>query len=157
MEQTPLKTHYVTGEEFDIFHADLKHLLCPHCRRRGCLILHGYLYGYGEDDDWARRGHRVFCSGRNRKTGCGRTFSLLKSWAIKHFMISARVLSVILDFLCRGLCPSKIHDRLQDRISRTGVYRVCQRFHQNHPLIRTLLARVKDPPRLPDTKDPDIS
>ncbi|MCK5543067.1 MAG: hypothetical protein KAI40_10275, partial [Desulfobacterales bacterium] len=58
--------------------ANLKIYACPHCNCCGCLILHGFLYGY-DDTDFVRRGHRIFCSNRNLRSGCGRTFPMLKS------------------------------------------------------------------------------
>ncbi len=156
MAKPPLKAYYTTEEEFDGFHQGLKQFLCPHCRKRGYLILHGYLYGYEEQGDWSRRGHRVFCSNRNRKAGCGRTFPLLKSRFIKHFMISARMLFAMLALFSRGLCPSKIHGRLRDRISRTSIYRIYHRFRRNQPRIRTLLTRIKDPPDTCGVTDPFV-
>jgi hypothetical protein len=79
--------YYRTEEEFEGIRSRLKNNPCPHCRITGCLILHGYLYGYKEDTSSkkVKRGHRIFCNNRlNRKVkGCGRTFSILISGFIK--------------------------------------------------------------------------
>ncbi len=155
MEPMPIKACYSTTEEFKTFHSGLKHLLCPHCRKRGHLILHGFLYGYG-DTDWITRGRRVFCSNRNRKSGCGRTFSLLKALFIRQLMISARVLSAVLKHLSQGLCPTKAGRIPEPQMSKTSIYRIYHRFRHSQTRIRTLLKQVKDPPDLPDTKDPVI-
>ncbi len=57
-----------------------KLLACPHCRRIGWLIGHGFLRGYASNGrDQRLRGRRFFCSNRNRRRGCGRTCSVLLS------------------------------------------------------------------------------
>ncbi len=155
MEPVPIKACYSTKEEFKTFHSSLKQLLCPHCKKRGYLILHGFLYGYG-DTDWVRRGHRIFCSNRNRKSGCGKTFSLLKTRYIKHLMISAKALSAFLDNLCQGLCPAKALELPDNQMSKSSVYRIYHRIRHNQSRIRTLLKQIKDPPKLPATKDPVV-
>lgn len=155
MKPVPIKACYSNEEEFKTFHSTLKHLLCPHCRQRGYLILHGFLYGYG-DTDWIKRGHRIFCSNRNRKSGCGKTFSLLKTLFIRQFMISARVLSAFLDYLCQGLYPAKAGRISASQMSKTSVYRIYHRFRHSQNRIRTLLNQVKDPPDLPGTNDPVV-
>lgn len=156
MEKAGLKSYYKTEEEFARFHQELKHRQCPHCCQSGCLILHGYLYGYAQNENWGQRGHRVFCSNRYRKTGCGRTFGLLQSGLIKNFMINTRILAGILVLLCKGVSPFRIYNRLKHRISKTSVYRICRRFRKAQPFIRTLLTRVKDPPDTPNTINPLI-
>ena len=155
MEPAPIKAYYSSQEEFKTFHSSLKQLLCPHCRKRGHLILHGFLYGYG-DTDWVKRGHRIFCSNRNQRSGCGRTFSLLKTWFIKHLMISTRVMSAFLDNLCQGQCTAKAGRLPDNQMSKTSIYRIYHRFKHSQSRIRTLLKQVKDPPKLPGTKDPVI-
>ncbi len=155
MEPVPIKASYSSQGEFKTFHSNLKHLLCPHCQKRGYLILHGFLYGYG-DTDWVKRGRRIFCSNKNQRTGCGRTFSLLKTRFIKHFMVSARILSAFLDNLCQGLCPAKAGIIPDPQMSKTSIYRIFHRFRHSQTRIRTLLKQVKDPPDLPGTKDPVV-
>lgn len=155
MEPVPIKACYTTEEEFKTFHSALKHMLCPHCRQRGYLILHGFVYGYG-DTDRARRGHRIFCSNRNQRSGCGKTFCLLKTLFIRQFMISARALSAFLDCLCQGLCPAKAGRILEPQMSKTSIYRIYHRFRNSQSRIRTLLKQVKDPPDIPGTNDPVV-
>jgi hypothetical protein len=128
--------------------------MCPHCRQRGYLILHGYLYGYGETD-LVKRGHRIFCSNRNSRSGCGKTFSMLKSWFIKNFMVYAGILSAFLDKIRQGLCPAKAFRGL-GTMSKTSIYRIYHRFRHSQPRIRTLLKRIKDPPGLNSIKDPVV-
>lgn len=129
--------------------------MCPHCYRRGFLILHGYLYGYG-DTSLARRGHRIFCSNRKNRSGCGKTFSMLLAGFIKDFMICAGDLSAFLGRISQGLCPAKAFRCLETQMSRTSIYRILKRFRYNQARVRTLLTRIKDPPDLSRIKDPVI-
>lgn len=140
-----IKQYYSSEDEFNRLHHNLKHFLCPFCGQRGFLILHGFLSGYGETG-MVKRGHRIFCSNRNNRNGCGRTFSILKSWYIKTLMICARSLSCLLDKIRNGLCPARAFETMKDRMSKATVYRLYHRFRHNQAGIRTFLARVKPPP-----------
>lgn len=79
-------------EDLKRFHFQLKQTLCPYCKSIGFLNLHGYLRGYDEHDccKMVVRGRRIFCNNRGRRTGCGRTFSILAAQIIKKFLTSAK-------------------------------------------------------------------
>ena len=66
-------------EECEAVLAALKTTACPHCKRVGNLIRHGYLRGYDEKHPREKtvRAWRIFCSNRKQAAGCGRTFSVL--------------------------------------------------------------------------------
>lgn len=150
-----IRKFYATEDEFKHFHVNIKLLLCPHCRRVGFLILHGYLYGYGETD-LIQRGRRIFCSNRKNRPGCGRTFSFLLAGYIRNFVIFARFLSGFLEHLSQGLCPAEAARKAEIPMTITTIYRLYKRFRHNQARIRTYLTRVKDPPLLDDTTDPVI-
>ncbi len=139
-----IRQFYSSEDEFEQIHTNLKNRMCPHCLKTGFLILHGYLYGY-KNDDLVRRGHRIFCSNRNKRNGCGRTFSLLKSWFIKSFMICAGMLSSYLEKIMQGICPARAFAGM---MHPSGAYRILEKFRCSQPRIRTLLIRIKDPPDL---------
>jgi hypothetical protein len=66
----------------------LKLTPCSHCRQTGALIGHGLLRGYAErSSDVVVRGRRIFCSNRDQRPGCGRTFSVLLSTVPSGFMV----------------------------------------------------------------------
>ena len=131
--------------------------MCPHCRQRGFLILHGYLYGYSEMGmSRIKRGHRIFCSDRNNKNGCGRTFSMLISGFIKNFVISAKTLWRFLDKIKDGMSPAGAFRASDSDMGTTAVYRVINRFKTSLSRIRTYLTRIKDPPKINHSKDPAI-
>lgn len=61
---------------------------CPHCARCGTLIGHGFLRGYSErGQEREVRGRRLFCSNRQRRPGCGRTFSVKLATVIAGFIV----------------------------------------------------------------------
>jgi hypothetical protein len=146
---------YSTEDEFKRFHAKIKLLLCPHCRRVGFLILHGYLYGYGETD-LIQRGRRIFCSNRNNKSGCGRTVSCLQSGCIRNFMMFAGCLSVFLEEIRQDYCPAEAARKSGLKISKATIYRLYKRFKLNQSRIRSYLLRLKAPPPSVNTNDPVI-
>jgi len=139
-------------------------LLCPHCRRVGFLVLHGYLYGYAPEEvplgcgeaDLIQRGRRIFCSNRNNRTGCGGTFSLLLTGCIRNFVISARLLSVFLEKIRQGFYPAEAARQSGLQMCTSTVYRLYKKFRLNQSRIRSYLHRLKAPPPLVDTVNPVI-
>ncbi len=152
-----IKTFYKSEEEFSDFYVMLKLILCPHCQTRGYLILHGFLYGYSEtDSNRIRRGHRIFCSNRNNRTGCGKTFSVLKSTFIKNFVISANTLWCFLDMVSKDNNLSSAFKDSGSAMQATSFYRIFTKFRYNQVRIRTKLTSIKDPPLLESLKDAAI-
>lgn len=122
---------------------------CPHCQKTRTLILHGYLWGYdlkGANKKTVR-GRRVFCSNRNRKTGCGRTFSLLKAGRIKRLIIQTRDLWLFLKNMVDGINVFQAFRSLAIGLSTTSFYRLYRRVYLNQPKIRTLLLKRHPAPQ----------
>ena len=152
-----MKQFYKTEEEFQDTYSKLKLLMCPHCSVSGCLILHGYLYGYLENGmDRIKRGHRIFCSNRKRGIGCGRTFSILVSVFIKNFMISAHTLGCFLLKVTEGMSLAEAFRGSGTHMGQTSTYRLFRTFRYHQVRIRTLLTSLKDPPGLKHITDPAI-
>lgn len=152
-----MKKFYKTEEEFKDFYVKLKLIMCPYCNVRGCLILHGYLYGYSETDmSRIKRGHRIFCSNRKKKHGCGRTFSILVSVFVKNFMISARTLWRFLEKVKEGTSLAGAFRDSGSHMGQTSTYRIFRKFRYNQVRIRTLLTGIKDPPGLKQVTDAAI-
>jgi hypothetical protein len=151
------RIYYNTEAEFEDIRLNLKHNPCPHCRNRGCLILHGYLFGYTEDtsSEVIKRGHRVFCSNRRtrERKGCGRTFSVLISGFIKNHIISAKSVWKLLDKIQEDMSLVRAIRSSDSHIQETGIYRIFRKFKDNQVKIRTFLMSIKDPPSLKHTKD----
>jgi len=154
-----LQRYYKTEKEFKIIHQKLKLYNCPHCKKSGSLILHGYLRGNSEDicTETIKRGHRIFCSNRRKqgRNGCGKTISILLSFFIKHFTITTHTVWTFLDNLKRGL--NRLRALGHTDLVASSIYRIYERFKHNQTVIRTLLSRIKKPPDLNTVQDPVIA
>src|SRR6516165_9563964 len=128
----------------------LKQTPCPHCRVVGALIRHGFLYGFDETNPRRRtlRARRIFCSNRNARRGCGRTFSVWAADKIRRLGLTTAGLwrflqRVVADGILAALRVVDCH--LSDRT----LQRIWQRFHQGQSKIRTALSQRCPPPELP--------
>jgi len=153
-----LKKYYKTEAEFTQLHARLKLMNCPHCRHSGFLILHGCLYGLADTKatQHIKRGHRIFCSNRKQRKGCGRTFSILIAAFIQRFRIPAKALWRFLDSLMDGKSKVQAFQDSGTNLDQTNTYRIYQRFRYNQGRIRTYLSRIKDPPQPNQTNTPAL-
>jgi hypothetical protein len=149
--------YYESEDTFETIHHKLKQYPCPFCRLIGCLILHGFLFGYSDVDCGCtiKRGHRIFCSNRNDRKGCGRTLSIHLSDFIKHFLFTARTVWRFLLAVAEGMCKMTALNDTGASASQSAPYRLWIRLHANAAHIRTCLSRVSPPP---DTcsSDPEI-
>lgn len=141
---------YKNLEQFQSFYVKLKFMRCPHCHLAGCLILHGYLYGHSDRGNRRiTRGHRIYCSNRYRKTGCGKTFCVLTAEVIPRFTVSARGLWSFLANIKNGLAPARAFRMTECRMAQTTIYRLFKTFVAHQVRIRCLLSRIKAPPAVP--------
>lgn len=146
------------GEERWFFRSDaegnaiaerLKQTPCPHCKSVGALIRHGSLHGY--DDGSSRktvRARRIFCSNRNARHGCGRTFSIWGADKIRRLSLTAGTLWRFLQRAVAGGIAAAIRAADCPRSDRTW-QRVWKRFDQGQSKIRTALSGRCPPPELP--------
>ncbi|MDF0606909.1 hypothetical protein HZU77_014835 [Neisseriaceae bacterium TC5R-5] len=78
----------------------LDHAQCAHCQQTNQLISHGFIRKKRLSAEPQAVGKRVFCSNRNRRTGCGRTMQLYLDSTIRYLhhagsRVAALVLSLI--------------------------------------------------------------
>ena len=139
---------YRSDEEWTTIAERLKQTACPHCREVGTLIRHGYLYGFDESSPGKTlRARRVFCSNRNRRLGCGRTFSVWLADKIRRLSLTTRGLWRFLQDAVHGgiVAASRAVGQLSDRTWQ----RIWKRFDQGQSKIRTALSVRGPPPELP--------
>jgi len=131
----------------------LKQTACPHCNVVGALIRHGVLLGY--DDRSPRRktlrARRILCSNRNRRRGCGRTFSVWITDKIRRLSVTAGTLWRFLQGAVAGSIAAAIA-----AVVATGAassfpshrtwQRVWKRFDRCQSTIRTALFGRRPPP-----------
>lgn len=138
---------YKNKAQFQAFYLKLKLMMCPHCNLSGCLILHGYLYGYSDRGDARiRRGHRIYCSNRFKKGGCGKTFSVLTATVLPGFTIGAHGLWRFLENIKKGLNPARAFRMAGCSMAPSGAYRLVKKFIAVQTRIRSFVSRIKDPP-----------
>jgi hypothetical protein len=140
------------AEEWAAFAERLKQMPCPHCKVVGSLIRHGCLYGF--DDSSPRRktlrARRVFCSNRNARPGCGRTFSVWSAHKIRRLSVTTGCLWRFLKHAAASPFSAAVRAagcHLSDR----SWQRIWQRFNRGQSRIRTALLARCPPPELPAT------
>jgi hypothetical protein len=124
------------------------------------LILHGHLYGYGEEAKAGKikRGHRMLCTNRRnrKKRGCGHTLCVLFCGFVKNHIISANSIWKFLNSIRGDLSLAEALRQSGSSIQETAIYRIFRKFRDRQVNIRTLLIGIKGPPELKDIKDPFI-
>lgn len=152
------KKFYKRDADFQEFHRRIKFAGCPNCQKTGCLILHGYLYGYDEKSHHQKiiRGHRIFCSNRNLKRGCGRTFSILAAHVLRNFTITTQSLWNFLNNLLQGMTKLAAFGLTDLPFSPSSVYRLYQRIYLRQHRLRTLLLKRIPPPECVQSRNPLI-
>jgi hypothetical protein len=110
--------------------------------------MHGFLYGYNEINNQPGfiRGRRFFCSNRNKKTGCGRTVNIFKSFIIKSFTFTANTICNFLNNIINGFSIFQAFNILNVPFSSSTPYRLFSRFRQKQSELRSLLSRFNSPP-----------
>jgi hypothetical protein len=145
-------------DEWNAIAERLKLTPCPHCRKVGALIRHGYAYGFDETSPRHKtvRGRRIFCSDRNRRHGCGLTFCVWLVDKIRRLSLTTRALWTFLQLAVAGTVGAlaaaiRVADAEGCRSDRTW-QRLWNRFLLGQSKIRTALLDRCSPPESP-TKD----
>lgn len=140
---------YRSDEQWNALAERLKQTACPHCKVVGTLIRHGFLYGFDDGSPPRKtvRARRIFCSNRQARPGCGRTFSVWLADKIRRLCLTTGTLWRFLqraaaDGLHAASCAAD--SPLSDRTWR----RIWKRFDRGQSQIRTALAGRCPPPAL---------
>jgi hypothetical protein len=146
---------YRNTEEWNAIADQLKLTPCPHCKAVGMLIRHGTLQGFDESNPPRKvvRARRVFCSDRNARHGCGRTFSIWLADKIRRLSLTTRALWKFLKNAVGEGIAAAIRGADCPRSDRT-LQRVWKRFNQAQSQLRTALTGRCPPPRLSDGSHP---
>lgn len=146
-----MKQRYVENlDDFKSFSLKLPQEPCPHCRQQGYLIRNGTLKGYGKDAiERIIRGWRIYCSNRNRRKGCGRTFPVMLSDFLPRRQVTATILNLFLSNLLRGLSVALAWPPCSHGVE--CAYKLRRLLTRNPFQLRTLLFSKA---RAPDHPDP---
>lgn len=139
-----------SDEEFKTFLAKLTLTACPHCKSVGNLIRHGYLRGYDEKNSRRKtiRAQRIYCSNRNRTTGCGKTFSVWWADKVPRLLLTATALWTFLKQAVTTGNKLQAFRDLHCGLNDSAPYRIWKRFSEAQSSIRTKLGQVCKPPRI---------
>jgi hypothetical protein len=143
---TVLPRFYRTDAEWAALAARLPYTPCPHCHACGCLLQHGYLYGFDERHaQRTARAHRIFCSNRHAHHGCGRTFSVWLAEKIRRLSLTSHGLH---DFLQRAVADGLAAARraFVGCLSDRTLLRIWKRFRLAQCILRTALLGRCPPP-----------
>ena len=142
-------------EEWNALAQRLKLIPCPHCQVVGALIQHGFLFGFDESSPQrkTRRARRIFCSNRNARPGCGRTFPVWLADKIRRLGLTT---AALWRFLLRAVADGILAAirGLDCHLSDRTLQRLWQRFHNAQSRIRTALFGRCPPPQLPAEHQP---
>lgn len=133
--------------------AEAKQLPCPHCRRTGMLVGHGLLMGYAEAcSGLVVRGRRLLCSRRFRRSGCGRTFSVLLATVLAGFVVRTGTMSRLLESVVGGLCRKAAWEQSAPGLTMRSGYRLWARLLAVQSRVRTALCGAGPPPATTDAR-----
>ena len=127
----------------------LKQTPCPYCRIIGTLIKHSLLKGQSTDpDNFTKpiRGQRIYCSNRNCRLGCGRTFSIFPTETIKGFGTYASVLWVFFKSLVENITTAVALRKSKIDVSISTAYRWKTLLIEAQSHIRAALSSLQSPP-----------
>jgi hypothetical protein len=146
---------YRSDQEWDAMAERLKQAPCPHCKVVGALIQHGFLYGFDESNPRPTvRARRIFCSNRNARRGCGRTFSVWLADKIRRLGLTTGSLWRFLQRAAAGPIATAIRTAACHLSDRTW-QRIWKRFDHGQSKIRTALLGLCPPPERPPRSPPE--
>jgi hypothetical protein len=141
---------YRNTEEWLVLAEHLKLTPCPHCQAVGALVRHGFLCGFDDGNPVRKtlRARRIFCSNRNRRPGCGRTFSVWAADKIRRLGLTTNTLGRFLQVAVADGILAAIR-LIACHLSQRSWLRIWKRFHLGQSKIRTALFSRCPPPQLP--------
>ena len=121
---------------------------CPHCNATGALNGHGPLRGYDALGNSGRvRGHRLFCSNRGNRPGCGRTVSIWLGHFAPGFSVRTGVLFRLLMAVLQGTSTRGSFAEAEPHgLSERSGYRLFSRLQEAQSRLRTRLSERRPPP-----------
>lgn len=139
---------YVTNQAgYDKLKERLKSISCPRCRAVGFLIRHGYLRGYCEGpEERIQRGWRVFCSNRDLRKGCGKTYPVLLTQFIPGRVVQSRQVWLFLSGMRQGMSVKAAWEKTCGWFCLETGYRLIAAFKNSSFAIRSILLRANSSP-----------
>jgi hypothetical protein len=92
------------------------------------------------------RGQRVYCSGRGKRGGCGRTFPLFFEGILPRHTFTAALLRALLSKLLAGFSIKAGAENLALPFSLEAIYAIIRRLRRRLDVVRSLLWRERPAP-----------
>ena len=119
---------------------------CHHCRRRGQLVSHGFVYKKQHCGDPLPVGKRIFCSNRCGRSGCGRTRRLYLKAFIPAWHYAASCLAGFVSALCTGASIAKAYCAATGAAAHRQAYRWLDKLERRLPDYRCALSPRQEHP-----------
>jgi len=102
--------------------------------------------GFGPQCESVTRGHRVYCSNRARRRGCGRTWSIYLAETLPRHGVGARILSGVVEALLSKSSVKAAVESLRTAFTLEAFYHLLTRLRSRSVELRVLLRRQTGPP-----------
>lgn len=135
--------------ELDGLVAQARAWACPHCRQTGWVNGHGRLVGLeaaAAAGKAAVRGRRFLCSGRGRRRGCGRTFSVRLATVLPGATVRTATFWRFTQEKREGRSVAAAWAAVGGRFSLEAAYGWWRRWVRAAVPVRTALAQGRAPP-----------
>ena len=145
-----MQRYYASLQAIDQQTMQLDHAHCVHCKQAHQLISHGFVYQKQTHAEPAAIGKRVFCSNRNRHTGCGRTMRLYLDATVRYLHYAGSQVVAFVLALMAGMTVQRAYDRATGTADPRNAYRWLNRLGAQLSTYRSLSHQ----PRLQNVDDP---
>jgi hypothetical protein len=119
----------------------LDHAQCTHCRQTQQLVSHGFVRKKRVGAAPQAVGKRVFCSNRNRRTGCGRTMQLYVDSIVRHLHHAGCCVVAFVLSLMAGMTIQRAYRQATGAATPRHAYRWLNRLGAQLSVYRSLSHR----------------
>lgn len=114
---------------------------CVHCHQRRQLVSHGFIRKKQVGAEPVAVGKRVFCSNRDRRTGCGRTMQLYLDVTVRYLHYAGSALVAFMLSLIGGASIHRAYLQATGCATPRNAYRWLKRLDAQLSCYRSLLHR----------------
>lgn len=143
--ETAMQIYYPSLIAIEQQTAQLDHASCRHCQRTQQLVSHGYIRKKQRLADPIAVGKRVFCSNRQRYTGCGRTMQLYLDQTVRYLHYSGAAVVAMVLALIAGATIQQAYQQATHTTTARNAYRWLTRLCAQLTAYRSVTHRAPLP------------
>jgi len=134
----------------------LEHSQCAHCKQTQQLVSHGFIRKKRVGAEPEAIGKRVFCSNRNKRTGCGRTMQLYLDSTIRYLHYAGGCVAAFVSSLIAGITIRRAYYHATGTTTPRHAYRWLKRLCAQSSVYRSLAHRppLQDAPEVTEAHRP---